>query len=927
MTQLQPSRIKHRSSKIWKTFKTKDLIEFVVILLLSFFISFGFSQLINVKLIFFAFWIPTFLLGIILIMPNRKNNCKVYVLIWRMFVFWTIPKRFVKNVQNNSGRSSLDLNPYSCLVNEYVVKNKNSRISFYNPRNDKENYLAVFKLNGLNIWNEDELTREAFIDSFAKTLNILTYKVSFVKLEEKVNYEENIKYIEAKQAKQINNNEMWNNYYDLNIKDFSNLNKEAISNNFYLIVNGENLNDLNEYLEVIIDKFQDTGIGLEKLHKARLLTFLNKLNMFGIDSQNIQEYCNDLDAKFGVENSLDNLFIYNQVIIKDKYLQINDNYVKINCLNKLPFELSDKWIKTLFSINGTCIWNNFPWNNNFANKKMDKSMMASIDTTNATGSVSANLVGSIDEQATMAMMYQVNKDEYKLFDSNFFFVSKATDLAELNRQHRIARNIASKKNISLNDLKYRQLLGLAEACNYPFERLEREYYQITSINLALGWPFETENHNDSNNLLLGYSEATRSPLSFRLFDMYHSNRTNFNMFINGTSGKGKTTFTMKLLTSILAANNKVVVIDPQGEYRELAQKLNGQIIDLGAGKNTIINPLQIRNSLKDTTGNDTSSLINNHLSWLESFFKVLINIEDHKWILLQNVIKEFYEDRGIYKLASIEQLKAVEWPTISELIKYMSNYKTLHLNNPEAKRAILVELCESFSFLFENNGRYQNLFNGHTNIKLDNDFVVFNTQNLINGADNIGAKLGTMCLLNFVSEIVFNNWMHNEMLKKKYLQEHNIKLMDAKQVEDTIRFCAVIVDEAHLYIDPDNPAILKYMVQMTKTVRKFNAGMIFTTQNPGDFTVNNATSDDASRIIQNCQYSVFFGLKDQDIDKVQQLFKNSNQLLQSEIRYLVNARYGKCLFSISSNKRIRVEIYYNKLEQELFFKFLNKEWI
>ncbi|MEX1817167.1 hypothetical protein, partial [Metamycoplasma hominis] len=89
-------------------------------------------------------------------MPNRKNNCKVYVLIWRMFVFWTIPKRFVKNVQNNSFRSSLDLNPYSCLVNEYVVKNKNSKISFYNPRNDKENYLAVFKLNGLNIWNEDE---------------------------------------------------------------------------------------------------------------------------------------------------------------------------------------------------------------------------------------------------------------------------------------------------------------------------------------------------------------------------------------------------------------------------------------------------------------------------------------------------------------------------------------------------------------------------------------------------------------------------------------------------------------------------------------------------------------------------------------------------------------------------------------------------
>ncbi|WP_275092202.1 helicase HerA domain-containing protein [Metamycoplasma hominis] len=67
-------------------------------------------------------------------------------------------------------------------------------------------------------------------------------------------------------------------------------------------------------------------------------------------------------------------------------------------------------------------------------------------------------------------------------------------------------------------------------------------------------------------------------MSFRLFDMYHSNRTNFNMFINGTSGKGKTTFTMKLLTSILATNNKVVVIDPQGEYRELAQNLMDKLL-------------------------------------------------------------------------------------------------------------------------------------------------------------------------------------------------------------------------------------------------------------------------------------------------------------------------------------------------------------
>lgn len=920
MTQLQPSRIKNRSSKVWKKFKTKDVIEFTVILLSSFFIAYALSKLINIKFIFFAFWVPTFLLGLILILPNRKNNCKIYVLIWRMFVFWTIPKHYKKENSKNI-RASIDLNPYSCLMNEYVIKNKNAKISFYNPKNDKENYLSVFKLNGINIWNEDEITQEAFIDAFAKTLNTIPYKISFIKLEEKVNYDENIKYIKSKENK-LHNDSLWQNYYELNICDYLKQNNETLQNNYYLIINGDSLSNLSESLEIITDKFNDTNIGLEQLEKEKLLMFLSNLNLFEIDKKVVDTYCENLETKYGKENSLDDLFIYEETIIKQDHLIINNNLVKISCLNSLPFELNEKWVKTLFSIQGTCVWNNFPLSEDFANKKLDKSILASIDTTNATGSPVSNMVGSIDEQATTHMALQVNRDEYKLFDSNFFFVIKDKNISELNSKYRIAKNIASKKNITLNDLRYRQLLAWSEVCNYPFERLDKEYYQITSINLALGWPFESENHNDNNNLLLGFTDNTRMPISFKLFDMSHSNRTNFNMFVNGTSGMGKTTFTKKLLTSILATNNKVVIIDPQGEYTELATKLNGQIIDLGIGKNTIINPLQVRNTLKDSSKNDVISLINNHLSWLESFFKTLLNIEPHKWILLQNVIKDFYKDNKIYKLNDIDRLEASKWPTMSDLINYMSKYKTDHLKNSIAKKAILDDLGESLTFLFENNGRYQELFNGYTNISLDNDFVVFNTQNLINGADNIGAKLGTMCLLNFVSEIVFNNWTNNEILKRKYLIKNNIRLMNAKQIEETIKFCAVIVDEAHLYVDPDNPSILKYMVQMTKTVRKFNAGMIFTTQNPGDFTVTSSTTEDASRIIQNSQYSVFFGLKDTDIEKVQTLFKNSNQLLNSEIRYLTNHKKGKCLFSISSNKRMRLNIYYNQLEKEMFFSYI-----
>ncbi|GAA8717984.1 hypothetical protein oki361_26000 [Helicobacter pylori] len=96
-------------------------------------------------------------------------------------------------------------------------------------------------------------------------------------------------------------------------------------------------------------------------------------------------------------------------------------------------------------------------------------------------------------------------------------------------------------------------------------------------------------------MLLGFSENTKSPISFKLFDLFHSNRTNFNMFVNGKSGAGKTTFTKKLLVSLLSANNKITIIDPQAEYLKLAKDLGGQIVDLGTGKETTINPLQVRN--------------------------------------------------------------------------------------------------------------------------------------------------------------------------------------------------------------------------------------------------------------------------------------------------------------------------------------------
>lgn len=925
MTLLQPNRIKYRKSKITRHFTNQDLYELIGITLIGFLLGIFFQKITksSFKFMWIIVWIACFALGVILILPNRKNNCKNYVLLWRMFLFWIFPKKYGKN----SNRETKDLNPYSCLVDESTVQNKLAKNNPLFGKSKDKNYFSVFKLSGLNIWNEDEKTREAFIYGFATCLNTIKAKVTFVKMEEKQDFSENIKYILNKEKNTIHKSDFWKQYYEYNKNDFIKLNSDLLTDAFYIIINSYKINELNNNIESLIDKFNLYNISLEKLSNKALLMFLNRLNLFNVDEDQINNYLIDLESNFNKENSLDDLFSYETVEFKNTHFIINgNNFYRINCLNKLPYELNERWIRDIFNAKGMCIWNNFPYDTALANKNLDKSMLASIDNSSVSRSATTSIVGTLDEQATVDMIYQINRDEFKLFNTNFFVINKAESLKDLNNIVRINKNIVSKNNIKLNDLWFRQFFGLMEIVNYPFEQLNKESYQITSLNLALGWPFENDDHNDKNNMLLGFSENTKSPISFKLFDLFHSNRTNFNMFVNGKSGAGKTTFTKKLLVSLLSANNKITIIDPQAEYLKLAKDLGGQIVDLGTGKETTINPLQVRNWIKDDD-NSIVAIINNHISWLETYFKTLIpemKIKNNDWILLQSIIKDFYEYKGLYKAKDIKEISNKEWPIMSDLIKFIKSYKTTKLNNSEIKEIAKKDILDNLTSLFEDNGRYEKMFNGHTNIELNNDFVVFNTQNLISGADDIAAKLGTMCLLNFVNEIVFGNYINNQRKIEEYKIKHNLKIISTKEIDEIVSYNAIIVDEAHLYIDPDNPIILKYMVQMTKTVRKFNAGMIFTTQNPGDFTTNNSTAQDASRIIQNCQYSVFFGLKDQDIDKVQILFKNSNQLLQSEIRYLSNAKYGKCLFAFTNNKRIKLEIFYNKLEQEMFFNFLNE---
>jgi len=70
---------------------------------------------------------------------------------------------------------------------------------------------------------------------------------------------------------------------------------------------------------------------------------------------------------------------------------------------------------------------------------------------------------------------------------------------------------------------------------------------------------------------------------FDPFDAYNASLvTNPNVIISGSIGSGKSTVTKMMLDRALERGRKVVVIDPKGEYGELAQKYGVTAISLGA---------------------------------------------------------------------------------------------------------------------------------------------------------------------------------------------------------------------------------------------------------------------------------------------------------------------------------------------------------
>jgi len=129
--------------------------------------------------------------------------------------------------------------------------------------------------------------------------------------------------------------------------------------------------------------------------------------------------------------------------------------------------------------------------------------------------------------------------------------------------------------MKINPLVYRQLEAFNALLPKNYDPLiMKTGREIPCATLAVAFPFMTGGLNDEKGMYLGQNNLG----DVILFDPFKldQKRKNHNQIIIGTSGSGKSFTTKKLITFHLNMGRNVIVIDPEREYKSLANYYHGQ---------------------------------------------------------------------------------------------------------------------------------------------------------------------------------------------------------------------------------------------------------------------------------------------------------------------------------------------------------------
>ncbi len=559
-------------------------------------------------------------------------------------------------------------------------------------------------------------------------------------------------------------------------------------------------------------------------------------------------------------------------------------------LSEYPIAVPNAWGRVFFSVPGARICVKFkPIDQAVAEKRLDRSIMdVRIQASSGSGKASAQLEVQTHLQTLTELLQYVKQGSEVLMDTNIYMMVE-------QEQKKAFRTQIMRAGFRAYDLFGKQKEAFTN-CNVSRRMTLKKFERgINSSSLAAIFPFVSDAIQDPKGFYVGMN----SEPVFLDFFQRDTERINSNMVIIGKSGCGKSFCTKSLLANLAADNSKIFILDPEKEYDIIARNMYGKVIDVGSAREGRINPLQVNASQDDEDSASGNVSLAMHMQFLETFFGMILEgITMDGMELLNEALKELYAKFGINNSTQIENVKPEQFPIMQDLYNYICEK---HDNATDDYNRNNYKILKIYLNKFAEGGRNAVLWNGPSTISSAENFIVFNFQSLL--ANNAGAVANAQMLL-------IMRWLNNEVINNK---DYNARFHCKRKV-------IVVIDEAHVFIDPKQTIALDFMQQMAKRIRKYEGMQVVITQNIKDFTGSPEIARKSTAIINACQYSLIFSLAPQDISDLVLLYEKAGKINEKEQDTIVTNPRGRAFIMTSSYSRTNVDILVNDRIRNLFEK-------
>lgn len=493
-----------------------------------------------------------------------------------------------------------------------------------------------------------------------------------------------------------------------------------------------------------------------------------------------------------------------------------------------------------------------------------------------------------DYESLEYFISQLVSTQSKIYDFQLHIMVTANSEEELISKKLQVKSYIEAMEMKAFPLRFEQERVLKSILPiYPNQEIENRIgTPIPAPTIAAMFPFIFDSIKDPGlSCLLGV-DFSGGVILFNQF-LYQikkeHNRNNANVIILGTSGSGKSTAAKLLLRTHIRNDIQLVIIDPEGEFEDMAKLYGGDFIDLGkGGEFGMVNPLEVimdadEEEIKQGLG---YTVLTRTLQSLKAFIKYYDpSTEEDVITMFSEIVQDTYRRFGIDFTTDFSKLTSKDYPTFKDVYATIKG-KLLSIPEKTHEKDILEKLELKIRPLVKELKYY---FDGHTTIQPQSNFIVFNIREIMNSDRNI------------------RNALFFNILKYAW----SLTL-------DTSINTVLTVDEAHVLMSGNNVLGADFLGQIQRRARKYNTGTIIITQQPSDFSEPSIITQ-GKAIFDNASYYLVMGLKKQAVEDLAKLIDLNDNEKESIKRY----NQGEALF-VCGSRRMRINIIATEQELDSF---------